>query len=100
MYEYAAVVYNVVDGDTIDVMTDLGFGVHIKLRLRVARINAPEMRTEQGKLVKALVIRTLPTDGKVKIRTKKKDPYGRWIAEVIFGESETNLSDFLLLNES
>ena len=45
MYNYNATCVKVVDGDTIDAMIDLGFGVHVKKRIRLAGINAPESRT-------------------------------------------------------
>jgi micrococcal nuclease len=46
MYEYAAKLLRVVDGDTIDVSIDLGFSISIKQRVRLARINTPETRTK------------------------------------------------------
>ena len=49
MYNYNAKCVRVVDGDTIDAMIDLGFGVHIKKRIRLAGINAPESRTRNNK---------------------------------------------------
>ena len=42
MYEYNAKVLRVVDGDTIDVMIDLGMSVHVKERLRLLGVNSPE----------------------------------------------------------
>ena len=45
MYNYNATCVKVVDGDTIDADIDLGFGVKIKKRIRLAGINAPESRT-------------------------------------------------------
>ena len=45
MYEYHAVVDRVVDGDTLDVTIDLGFHAHIKTRVRMEGMNAPESRT-------------------------------------------------------
>jgi len=45
MYEYHAIVDRVVDGDTIDVTIDLGFHAHIKTRVRMEGMNAPESRT-------------------------------------------------------
>ena len=45
MYEYHAVVDRVVDGDTLDVTIDLGFHTHIKTRVRMEGMNAPESRT-------------------------------------------------------
>ena len=45
MYNYKATCLRVVDGDTIDAMIDLGFDVHVKKRIRLAEIDAPESRT-------------------------------------------------------
>ena len=49
MYEYHAVVDRVVDGDTLDVTIDLGFHTHIKTRVRMEGMNAPESRTRDLK---------------------------------------------------
>ena len=46
MFEYKAKLVKVVDGDTIDVDLDLGFGVWLmKQRVRFYGINTPESRT-------------------------------------------------------
>ena len=45
MYNYNAKCTRVVDGDTIDATIDLGFGVFVAKRIRLAGINAPESRT-------------------------------------------------------
>ena len=46
MYEYRVEVIKVVDGDTVDVNIDLGFGVWLKKqRIRLFGIDAPESRT-------------------------------------------------------
>ena len=46
MYEYKAYLIKVVDGDTVDVDIDLGFGVWLKdERVRIAGIDTPESRT-------------------------------------------------------
>ena len=46
MYEYKANLIKVVDGDTVDVDIDLGFGVWLKdERVRIAGIDTPESRT-------------------------------------------------------
>ena len=48
MYEYyVREVKNVVDGDTIDVVIDLGFNVLFEQRVRLAGIDTPESRTER-----------------------------------------------------
>lgn len=46
MYEYRCKVLRVVDGDTVDVDIDLGFGVMLKdERVRIMGIDTPESRT-------------------------------------------------------
>jgi len=46
MYEYRAYVNRVIDGDTVDVDIDLGFGVILKdERVRIMGIDTPESRT-------------------------------------------------------
>jgi micrococcal nuclease len=54
MYEYfVKAVTNVVDGDTIDVVIDLGFDISFTSRVRLAGIDTPESRTKD-KAEKAL----------------------------------------------
>lgn len=91
MYEYHAVVKKVIDGDTIDVTIDLGFSIQYTERVRLARINAPEMSTQEGKIIKTFMQDTL--EGRnVTIRTEKNtfDKYGRWIAEIFYNEQSIN----------
>ena len=46
MYEYRCKVLRVVDGDTVDVDIDLGFGIVLKdERVRIMGIDTPESRT-------------------------------------------------------
>jgi micrococcal nuclease len=49
MYEYKATINRVVDGDTVDVDIDLGFGVWLKdERVRIMGIDTPESRTRDS----------------------------------------------------
>ena len=89
MYQYKAQVKSVIDADTIDVLIDLGFGVHTMQRLRLYGIDAPEMRTEAGKIAKEYVKSVLlGADAAmfVYVRTlkDKKDKYGRKLAVLYF----------------
>jgi micrococcal nuclease len=47
MYEYKFKVNRIIDGDTVDGIIDLGFGVHLHERVRLAGINAPETRLQK-----------------------------------------------------
>ena len=100
MYEYfVKEVKNVVDGDTIDVIIDLGFDILFASRVRLAGIDTPESRTTD-KAEKALGIeakeylkKQLKDAKSVVIRTEKMDSsekYGRILGWVyVNGESES-----------
>ena len=100
MYEYfVKEVKNVVDGDTIDVVIDLGFDILFASRVRLAGIDTPESRTT-NKAEKALGIEAkeylkkhLKDAKSVVIRTEKIDSsekYGRILGWVyVNGESES-----------
>jgi micrococcal nuclease len=46
MYHYKVKrILKVVDGDTVDVEIDLGFGISVSHRIRLKNINAPEVHT-------------------------------------------------------
>lgn len=44
MFEYRARTSRVIDGDTIEVVLDLGFYVEHRVRIRVEDLNTPEVR--------------------------------------------------------
>ena len=100
MYEYfVKEVKAVVDGDTIDVVIDLGFDILFASRVRLAGIDTPESRTTD-KAEKALGIeakeylkKQLKDAKSVVIRTEKmnsSEKYGRILGWVyINGESES-----------
>ena len=95
MYEYKCQVKRVVDGDTMDVILDLGFDIHHVVRVRLAGIDTPESRTRdldekaRGKLSKAFLKESIKGK-KVVLKTRlgnSKGKFGRVIAEV-WGEFE------------
>jgi micrococcal nuclease len=90
LFTYNATLEKVVDGDTIDVTLDLGFKIYSKQRIRLARINAPEMSTPGGVEAKTNLITLLPIGTLLIIATKKTDIYGRYIGEVTLGEININ----------
>jgi micrococcal nuclease len=100
MYEYfVKEVKNVVDGDTIDVIIDLGFDILFASRVRLAGIDTPESRTTDkaekvlGIEAKEYLKKQLKDAKSVVIRTEKMDSsekYGRILGWVyVNGESES-----------
>jgi len=100
MYEYfVKEVKNVVDGDTIDVIIDLGFDILFASRVKTAGIDTPESRTTDkaekalGLEAKEYLKKQLKDAKSVVIRTEKMDSsekYGRILGWVyVNGESES-----------
>ena len=100
MYEYfVEEVKNVVDGDTIDVVIDLGFDILFASRVRLAGIDTPESRTKDkaekvlGLEAKEYLKKQLKDAKSVVIRTEKmnsSEKYGRILGWVyVNGESES-----------
>lgn len=92
MYEYSCTVERVVDGDTIDVVLDLGFDILYKSRVRLYGIDTPESRTRdldekaRGKLAGAFLKNAIDNGTKVVIQTKLKDSrgkFGRVLGDVV-----------------
>ena len=88
MYQYKAHICNIVDADTVDADIRLGFGIQVKLRLRVLDFDAPETfhpscqaEREHGKEATNKAMEML-LDKKVVIHTKKKGKYGRYLAHI------------------
>ena len=46
MYEYSSTLVKIVDGDTVDVLIDLGFNTTKKERVRLLGIDTPESATK------------------------------------------------------
>ena len=89
MYNYNAVCTRVVDGDTIDAMIDLGFGVHVKKRIRLAGINAPESRTrdKQEKILglaakDRLIAMMEGADNRFELESQELGKYGRVLGKL------------------
>lgn len=86
LYEYRAVVTKLFDGDTVTVDVDLGWDVWLKDKgLRLNRINAPELYTdEDGPEAQQFIESMIPlgTDLIIKTKKDKTEKYGRMLAEI------------------
>jgi len=92
MHEYKAKIRRIVDGDTVDVDIDLGFGiVLVKQRIRLYGIDTPESRTRDkeekfyGKLAAAFLKDQCKKPSSITLRTHmdKKGKFGRILGEII-----------------
>jgi len=87
MYRYGAKLIRVVDGDTADVMIDLGFDTWVKARLRFKGVDTWEKRTrDKAEKVKGLAAKArnkeLLESGVFKIISFGTGKFGRVLGEV------------------
>ena len=106
MYEYyVRKVESVVDGDTIDVLIDLGFDILFQSRVRLAGIDTPESRTKDlkekalGLESKEYLKKVLKDAKSVVIKTEKMDSsekYGRILGWVYINGDTISLNDMMI----
>jgi len=97
MYEYKIKeVVKVVDGDTIDIIVDLGFDLTKKERVRLAGIDTPESRTkdleekELGLEAKEFLERRISDCDSLWVSTEKDGKYGRMLGTIWCGVININ----------
>jgi micrococcal nuclease len=109
MYRYKLKITKIYDGDTLNGTVDLGFNVKIDIKVRLARINTPEIRTKNAKekkkgfaardFLKKTIQEHTDEGYIILINTNKKGKYGRWVSEIIINDGQVdilNINDFLV----
>jgi len=111
LWFYRAKITRVIDGDTVEAVCDLGFGSYRVERLRLAGVDAPELRPRRGTPEEREAERLLAHKAKervaellegreVVIRTYKTGSFARWIAQVYHDPADrTKTVNDLLLEE-
>ena len=102
-------IVKVLDGDTIDVLIDLGFDLYKKERVRIAGVDTPEKRTrdlEEKALgidatnwLKEKLESTLAGDDQLFIRTELvggTGKYGRLLGWCYIGDAELSLNEQMI----
>ena len=106
MYQYyVKKVENVVDGDTIDVVIDLGFDILFASRVRLAGIDTPESRTKDlkekklGTESKEYLKKHLKDAKSVVIKTEKmnsSEKFGRILGWIYVNGDTESLNDKMI----
>ena len=99
LYHYKAKIDRVVDGDTVDVLIDLGFDMHSRQRVRLWGINTPECRTRDkrekalGLAAKARLIEIVgfaDNDCVIATRLDRKGKFGRVLGILYVDDLDIN----------
>ena len=102
-------IVKVLDGDTIDVIIDLGFDLYKKERVRIASVDTPEKRTrdlvekvlgiDATNWMKEHLEDTINGDDELIIRTELKGgvgKYGRLLGWLYVGDEEISLNEQMI----
>jgi|TARA_Y100000996_G_scaffold267837_1_gene210826 micrococcal nuclease len=109
MYEYRCKIVKIIDGDTVDVDIDLGFGVWMhKERIRLYGIDTPESRTRDldekkyGLIAKGWIEKFMPVGSMQTLITQKdkSGKFGRILGKfrVNDGHYDIILNDWMISN--
>tara|TARA_R100000388_G_scaffold80261_1_gene58932 strand:+ start:134 stop:499 length:366 start_codon:yes stop_codon:yes gene_type:complete len=105
MYKYKCKLVRVVDGDTADVLIDLGFDTWRKSRLRFKGVDTWEKRTRdkeekvKGIAASAFTQKYLEMNGgNFVIQSYGKGKYGRVLAEIFIEGEDKSLNQLLIEN--
>lgn len=93
-YTYRAQVARVVDGDTIDVLIDLGLKIYTATRLRIRGIDTPELRDRdllertkaQAAANRVLELAPVGSDIVIETHKDKRGKFGRYLADVTLAD--------------
>lgn len=89
-YVRAGIVGRVIDGDTVVVDLDLGWDIYTRVPVRLAGINARELRDPGGPEARDYLSRVLPENTAITVRSLDRDKYGRALAVIYLGTRNIN----------
>ncbi len=112
LFTYPCAVRRVVDGDTLDLIIDLGFGLTLKHRVRLLGVDTPEIRGPErprGIVAAEFVggwvyekgenaIKEFPLIVGVRKIGRPEDKYGRYLGYIVNPLSGESLNDRLIEN--
>jgi micrococcal nuclease len=108
MYHYKVDQINrIIDGDTVEVTLDLGFSIYNRLRIRLADIDTPEIRTkdleekkrghEAAQRLRDLMYEAFDNDT-LTMTSEKLDKYGRYLG-TFYTNKPNSINQILVLED-
>lgn len=95
-YMYNGAIYRWIDGDTVEVVLDLGLKIAHRTVLRLYGLNAPEKNTDEGKQLIEHLNNEFPFNSDIIVQTikDKKEKYGRYLG--IVHSKNVNINEYLI----
>lgn len=105
VWEFPAKFVGAVDGDTIDLLVDVGFDIRAAVRLRVADLWCPEVRgseREEGLRSKLNAARWLGADSDLEfplwLTCHGRRSFSRWVGSLEWRDTGEQFADYMVLN--
>lgn len=102
LHHYKATVIRILDGDTVELVIDLGFTVQWRSTCRLYGVNTPEL-TSKDPLVRAKALEAkqhlidkLSIGATVYIKSRELDKYGRPLADLYYSSEFKHINKELL----
>lgn len=97
LYTYKAFLEKVLDGDTLKLEFDLGFGNRQRQTIRLNHIDCPELDTAEGKAAKRFVESQLAQCDFITVKSVKtrKEKWGRYLGDVFYSKQKTSAPIYL-----
>lgn len=110
LWHYRAYVIRVVDGDTVILYLDRGLQDYVILKVRLAGVDAPELRPREGSTSNRSIERALGERARARlaeliefkqviVRTQKTAKHGRWLATIFLPTDPRRSANQLLIDE-
>lgn len=91
VYHYQCQLVRVTDADTVVMDIDVGFRMRAVMPIRLAGVDAPELRTDEGKAARDWVTDWFEQHPIVRISTQKHpEKYGRWLGTIYRDDGSLN----------
>lgn len=93
-YTFYSELGEVIDGDTIRIVANLGFYIKATIKVRLNKVNAPAVTTSKGKLAKEFVEKEL-TGCSLVVETRKRDKFDRYVSFVYYHPTHKKFVDIV-----
>lgn len=99
VFTYSGSVLRVIDGDTLTMHLDLGFGIFKKVKIRLAGIDTPPLTEAKGRKAKTFLESIVRKNSQLIVRSEKSGKFSRYMGDIFltpFNVKTSHLNQILV----